>query len=70
MLVVCRPRARRAYVTALLRARRHGTPEGALAAADAFGRLGDRDAERQARAVAADLVLRAEAAARRGTRAF
>jgi hypothetical protein len=57
-------------VTALLRARRHGSPDGALAAADAFGRLGDRDAERQARAVAARLVRRAEAAAERRARAF
>ena len=69
-LEVFRPRARRAYVTALLRARRHGSADGALAAADAFGRLGDRDAERQARAVAAQLVRRAEAAAERRARAF
>jgi len=41
MLEVFRPRAGRAYVTALLRARRHGSPDGALAAADAFGRRAD-----------------------------
>jgi hypothetical protein len=69
-LEVFRPRARRAYLTALLRARRHGSPDGAFAAAEAFGRLGDHDAARQARVVATDLVLRAEATARRGLRAF
>ena len=35
--------ARRAYLTALLRARRHGSLEGMLRAAVAFGELGDRD---------------------------
>jgi hypothetical protein len=63
------PRARRAYLTTLLRARRHASPDGVLAAADAFGRLGDRDIERQARSLAAEMVLRAEGDARRRARA-
>jgi hypothetical protein len=63
------PRARRAYLTGLLRARRHASPDGLLAAADAFGRLGDREVERQARSLAAELVIRAEGDARRRARA-
>lgn len=59
------PRARRAYLTALLRARRQASRDGVLAAAEAFGRLGDRDVERQARSVAAQLATRAETDARR-----
>jgi hypothetical protein len=59
------PRARRAYCTALLRAHRQSSHDGVLAAGEAFGRLGDRDAERLAKAEAADLAIRAEAAARR-----
>ena len=62
---VFEPRARRAYRTALLRAHRQGSREGVLAAGEAFGRLGDRDAERLAQAEAAELAIRAEAAARR-----
>jgi hypothetical protein len=62
---VFEPRARRAYLTALLRARRQASRDGVLAAAEGFGRLGDRDAERQARSEAAALTNRAEAAARR-----
>lgn len=62
------PRARRAYLTALLRARRQASHDGVLAAADAFGRLGDREVERQARADAARIVTRADA--RRRARAF
>jgi hypothetical protein len=62
---VFEPRARRAYRTALLRAHRQSSHDGVLAAGEAFGRLGDRDAERLAKAEAADLALRAEAAARR-----
>ena len=58
---VFEPRARRAYLTALLRARRQVSRDGVLAAAEAFGRLGDRDAERLARADAADLTIRGEA---------
>jgi len=69
-LDVFEPRARRAYRTALLRAHRQASRDGVLAAADAFGRLGDRDAERLARAEAAKLGRRAEDAARRRARAF
>jgi hypothetical protein len=60
------PRARRAYRTALLRAHRQASRDGVLAAAEAFGRLGDRDAERLAKSEAAELAIRAENAARRG----
>ena len=52
---VFEPRARRAYRTALLRAHRQGARDGVLAAGEAFGRLGDRDAERLAKAEAAQL---------------
>jgi len=41
-----------------------------LAAGEAFGRLGDRDAERLAKAEAADLAVRAETAARRRSQAL
>ena len=67
---VFEPRARRAYLTALLRARRQASRDGVLAAGEAFGRLGDRDAERLAKAEAAELAIRAESAARRGARAL
>lgn len=67
---VFEPRARRAYRTALLRAYRQASPAGLLAAGEAFGRLGDRDAERLAKAEAAELDRHAEAAARRRARAF
>jgi len=59
------PRARRAYRTALLRAHRQASHAGLLAAGEAFGRLGDRDAERLARDEAAELAIRVESAARR-----
>jgi hypothetical protein len=59
------PRARRAYLTALLRARRQASYDGMQAAADAFGRLGDREIERQARSLAVELAGRAETDARR-----
>jgi hypothetical protein len=62
---VFEPRARRAYLTALLRARRQASRAGVLTAAEAFGRLGDRDAERLAQSEAAKLAIRAEADARR-----
>lgn len=62
---VFEPRARRAYRTALLRAHRQASRDGLLAAGEAFGRLGDRDAERLAKAEAARLAIRAEADARR-----
>jgi hypothetical protein len=65
---VYEPRARRAYRTALLRAHRQGSAEGLLAAGEAFGRLGDRETERLAKAEAADLAIRAEADARRRAR--
>jgi hypothetical protein len=55
---VYEPRARRAYLTALLRARRHGSVDGVLAAGDAFGRLGDQAVVQQALAVATDLAAR------------
>ena len=55
---VFEPRARRAYRTALLRAHRQGARDGVLAAGEAFGRLGDRDAERLAKAEAAELAER------------
>jgi len=64
-LDVFEPRARRAYRTALLRADRQASREGVLAAGEAFGRLGDRDVERLARAEAAELAIHAEGAARR-----
>lgn len=67
---VFEPRARRAYRTALLRAHRQVSRDGVLAAGEAFGRLGDRDIERLARAEAAELAIRAEAAARRRARAL
>jgi hypothetical protein len=67
---VFEPRARRAYRTALLRAHRRGSHDGVLAAGEAFGRLGDRDTERLAKAEAADLAIRAEADARRRARAL
>ena len=64
------PAPRRAYRTALLRAHRQGSRDGMLAAGEAFGRLGDRDTERLARAEAAELAIRAEADARRRARAL
>ena len=67
---VFEPRARRAYLTALLRARRQASRDGVLAAGEAFGRLGDRDAERLAKSEAAKLAIRAEADARRRARAL
>jgi hypothetical protein len=67
---VFEPRARRAYLTALLRARRLVARDGVLAAGEAFGRLGDRDAERLAKDEAAKLANRPEADARRRARAL
>lgn len=64
-------RARRAYLTALLRARRQGSLDGVLAAGDAFGRLGDRAVVRQALAVATDLAERSgDGAARHRVEVF
>lgn len=65
------PRARRAYLTALLRARRHGSVDGVLAAGDAFGRLGDQAVVQQALAVATDLAARSgDDTARRRVQTF
>lgn len=64
------PRARRAYLTAFLRARRMASSEGMVAAAEAFARLGDRDAERLARDEAAKLTVPAVSDARRRTRSL
>lgn len=51
-------RARRSYLTALLRARRQGSLDGVLAAGEAFARLGDRQVVRQVIAIASDLAAR------------
>jgi len=65
------PRARRAYLTALLRARRHGSVDGVLAAGDALGRLGDQAVVQQALAVATDLAARSgDDTARRRVQTF
>jgi hypothetical protein len=65
------PRARRAYLTALLRARRHGSIDGVLAAGDAFGRLGDQAVLQQALAVATELAARSgDDTARRRVQTF
>lgn len=64
-------RARRVYLTALLRARRQASLDGVLAAGEAFGRLGDREVVRQALAVATDLAARSgDDLARRRVQAF
>ena len=55
---IAESRARRVYLTALLRARRQGSLDGVLAAGDAFGRLGDREVVRQALTVATELASR------------
>jgi hypothetical protein len=63
--------ARRAYLTALLRARRQGSLDGVLTAGDAFGRLGDQAVVKQALAVATDLAERSgDGAARRRVQSF
>ena len=65
------PRARRAYLTALLRARRQASLDGVLAAGDAFGRLGDRAVVQQALSVATGLAERSgDGAARLRVQAF
>jgi hypothetical protein len=48
-------RARAAYVTALLRARREGALEGVLRAAESFSGLGDHDATEHSLRIAASL---------------
>lgn len=63
--------ARRAYLTALLRARRQASLDGVLAAGDAFGRLGDKAVVKQALDVATDLAERSgDGAARRRVQSF
>jgi hypothetical protein len=63
--------ARRAYLTALLRARRQRSLDGVLAAGDAFGRLGDQAVVKQALSVATDLAERSgDGAARRRVQLF
>ena len=57
-VAVAESRARRVYLTALMRARRHGSLDGVLAAGEAFGRLGDREVVQQALAVATDMARR------------
>jgi hypothetical protein len=68
---VSESRARRVYLTALLRARRERSLDGVLTAGEAFGRLGDRDVVQQAAAIAADLAARSgDDLARRRVQAF
>jgi hypothetical protein len=55
---VAESRARRVYLTALFRARRHGSLDGVLAAGEAFGRLGDREVDQQALAMATEMARR------------
>jgi hypothetical protein len=55
---IAEARARRAYLTALLRARRHNSLDGVLAAGEAFGRLGDVAVVQMVAKVASDLVER------------
>jgi hypothetical protein len=57
-VAVAESRARRVYLTALFRARRHASLDGVLAAGEAFGRLGDREVVKQALAVATDMAKR------------
>lgn len=59
------PRARKAYLTALFRARGRDSVEGALRAAEAFAAIGDRDGALHAVAVAHEVAAR-----RRDTRAL
>jgi hypothetical protein len=68
---IAESRARRAYLTALLRARRQGSLDGVLTAGDAFGRLGDREVVQQALTVATELAARSgDDIARRRVQAF
>ena len=57
-VAVAESRARRIYLTALFRARRHDSLDGVLAAGEAFGRLGDREVVEQALAMATDMAKR------------
>ena len=68
---VFEPRARRAYLTALLRARRQGSLDGVLAAGEGFGRLGDRSVVQHALDIATDLAARTgDGEARQRVQAF
>ncbi|HEU4438665.1 MAG TPA: hypothetical protein VFT36_05415 [Methylomirabilota bacterium] len=68
---ISKAHARRAYRTALLRARRQRSLDGVLAAGDAFGRLGDREVVKQALAVATELAERSgDGAARQRVQLF
>jgi len=68
---IAESRARRVYLTALLRARRQGSLDGVLAAGDAFGRLGDREVVKQALTVATELAARSgDDVAQRRVQAF
>jgi hypothetical protein len=60
-----RMNARQAYLTALIRARRDHSVEGALRSADAFEQLGDRDAVEQCLHIAGLLTEGDERAQRR-----
>lgn len=53
-----RAQARQIYLTALIRAQRHGSVEGAVRAASAFAALGDREVAAQAVHIAASLEAR------------
>ena len=55
---IAEARARRSYLTALLRARRESSLDGVLAAGEAFGRLGDTAVVQMVAKVASDLVER------------
>ena len=57
-VAVAESRARRVYLTALFRARRHDSLDGVLAAGEAFGRLGDHEVVKQALAMATDMARR------------
>lgn len=64
-------RARRAYLTALLRARRQQSLDGVLAVGDAFGRLGDKAVVQLVATVASELAERSgDGAARVRVQAF
>jgi len=68
---VFEPRARRAYLTALLRARRQGSLDGVLAAGEGFGRLGDQAVLQHALDIATDLAARTgDGEARQRVQAF
>jgi hypothetical protein len=68
---IAEARARRAYLTTLLRARRQGSLDGVLAAGEAFGRLGDTAAVQMVAKVASDLVERSgDGVARERVQAF